>query len=837
VIWFKRLAWLLLVLLLAGLLAAGLYAWRSFPALDGELRADGLHGAVTLERDSADVTHIRAQSPRDAWFALGFAHAQERGWQMEFNRRVMRGTLSELLGEATLETDKLLRTLGIVQAAERQLARLEPRTRDALQAYSEGVQSFYRDRRQALSPEFLVLGARPGDDGRPVWEPVDSVGWSLMMALDLGGNWGTEFARLSAAQVVDTRRLWELFPPYPGEAPASAVDLPALYRQLGVYKAAGAAPARTSAVQDGVRAGLQEAARAWSVAFVRDAGTVEGKGSNAWVVHGSRTTSGKPLLANDPHLGLSAPAIWYFARLQAPAGVGTPALDVMGATLPGLPFVVLGRTRQVAWGFTNTGPDVQDLYLEQLNPMDRGQYRVPGADGTPPTWAAFEQRREVIRVKDKPDVVFTVRRTRHGPVLSDAQRAHGELLDLDRHVIALRWSALDADNATPVAMHKANEAISVQALVDAFAHYHSPMQNVVMADTAGRIGFKAVGRVPVRAPDNDIRGIAPAPGWEARYDWTGWVPYAQTPEQGLSPGADGTPAWVANANQRITPPDYAHFLGQDWAVPYRFDRIVALLSATPRHDADSMARVQADQVSLATRRLLPFLQAARSPHPLAAPVQRQLQGYAGDMQRDSAAALVFAVWVDELTRGMLVPRLGEARFAALYGKRQFRGTVETALETDDAWWCAPGGCAAHTADALTRALDRIQALHGADVGAWRWGDAHPALSTHKPFGNVPLLARWFDVRVPSGGDAFTVNVGQYWPNDAKAPFANRHAASLRAIYDLGDLERSRFIYQTGQSGLVFSPRYRDMAAQWGEGRYRPLQMDPQSIPHTLRLIP
>ena len=836
-IWLRRLGWLVLALLLVVLLGIGIYAWRSFPALDGELRATGLRAGVTLQRDSADVTHIKAQSPHDAWFALGFVHAQERGWQMEFNRRVLRGTLSELLGEATLETDKLLRTLGIVQAAERQLARMAPETRDALQAYSEGVQSFYRDRQQALSPEFLVLGARPGDDGQKAWEPVDSVGWSLMMALDLGGNWGTEFARLSAAQVVDTRRLWELFPPYPGEAPASSVDLAALYRQLGVYKPATAVPVKTSGVKSTLQAGVHQAALAWSSAFVRDAGTVEGKGSNTWVVDGSRTASGKPLLANDPHLGLSAPAIWYFARLQAPAAAGVPALDVMGATLPGLPFVVLGRTRQVAWGFTNTGPDVQDLYLEQINPMDRGQYRVPGAEGTPPTWSAFELRREVIRVKDKPDVLFSVRSTRHGPVLSDAQRAHGDLLDLDRHVVALRWSALDADNTTPLAMQKVNEAASVQDLVDAFSHYHSPMQNVVMADTAGRIGFKAVGRVPVRKPDNDIRGVAPAPGWEARYDWAGWIPYAETPEHGLKPAAEGTPAWVANANQRVTPPGYPYFMGQDWAVPYRFDRIVELLGATPKHDSASMARIQADQLSLATRRLLPFLQAARSSHALAGAAQQQLQGYTGDTRGSSPAALVFAVWVDELTRGMLVPRLGEARFAALYGKRHFRGTVEIALETNDAWWCAPGGCAAHAGDALTRALDRIQALQGADVAKWRWDQAHPALSAHKPFGNVPLLARWFDVRVPTGGDTFTVNVGQYWPNDAKAPFANRHAASLRAIYDLADLESSRFIYQTGQSGLVFSARYRDMAQEWVDGRYRPLQMEPQTIAHTLRLTP
>nr|WP_235578306.1 penicillin acylase family protein [Pseudorhodoferax sp. Leaf267] len=814
----------MLVLLLVAGCVAGLYLWRSLPVLDGTQRAAGLHAPVRVQRDASDVTHIQAATPRDAWFALGFVHAQERGWQLEFNRRVMRGTLSEVLGEATLETDKLLRTLGIMQAAQRQLDRMAPEAREALQAYSAGIQSFYDGRTQALSPEFLLLGVRPGASGN-AWEAVDSVGWSLMMALDLGGNWGTEFARLSSAQVVDTQRLWELFPPYPGEAPASDVDFAALYRQLGVYRTQASTKTTDLTPATGV---IDRAMLQWSEAFSRDAGTVEGKGSNAWVVAGSHTTTGKPLLANDPHLGLSAPAIWYFARLQA------PALDVMGATLPGLPFVVLGRTRSVAWGFTNTGPDVQDLYLEQINPANPKEYRLPDVAGQP-AWAPFTLREERIQVKGKPDVPFTVRSTRHGPVLSDAQQAHGNLLDLNRYVLALRWTALDADNDTALAMKRANEAGSVDALLSALADYHSPMQNVLMADTSGRIAYKAVGRVPLRRPDNDIRGIAPAPGWEPRYDWAGWVPYGQTPQQGVEEG--DRPAWVANANQRVAAAGYAHFLGQDWAVPYRFDRIEALLGATPEHDIPSMARLQSDQLSLATRRLLPHLRSANSAHPLAPAAQQALQGYAGDTAAGSAAALVFAVWVDELTRGLLVPRLGAEKFAALYGKRHFRGTVEFALESGDAWWCAPSGCAQQAGDALTRALTRLQALYGDDVGQWQWGAAHPALSGHRPFGNLVLLARWFDVKVPTGGDTFTVNVGQYWPNDAKTPFANRHAASLRAIYDLDDLERSQFIYQTGQSGLVFSGRYRDMAQEWAQVRYRALRMDPANIRHTLTLAP
>ncbi len=768
-IWLKRTAWALLAMVVLLAAAAAVYVKLSFPALDGEVKLAALAAPLTVQRDAADVTHIKAQSARDAWLALGYIHAQERGWQLEFNRRVMRGELSEVFGEATLETDKLMRTLGIMVAARAQLAALPADARDALQAYSDGINAFHASTSQALSPEFQLLGLKPGRSG-PAWEPADSVGWSIMMALDLGGNWGTEFARLSSAKVLDTQRLWQLFPPYPGEPPVSTSDFSRLYAELGVYRSQPPNASKTVAAHDvNMRAnGLfdkQIAAQmqSWASELAHNAGNVEGKGSNNWVVAGTFTTSGKPLLANDPHLGLSAPAIWYFARLQA------PGLEVVGATLPGLPFVVLGRTDKVAWGFTNTGPDVQDLYLEQINPANPQQYK------TPQGWAEFRTRAEVIKVKKQPDVALVVRETRHGPVLSDAQKSHADLLDLSKYVLALRWSALDADNRTVLAGLKSNRAQSVDELLAAYADHHSPMQSVVMADVSGRIAFKAVGRLPLRKPDTDIRGIAPSPGWQSRYDWDGWLPYGETPQD------DGRKGWVATANQRITAPDYPHFIGQDWVVPYRFDRIEQLLAARPRHDMASMRAMQADLLSPATRKLLPYLQKTSSSHPLAAAAQDQLQRFDSAMRADSAAALIFAVWADETARGLIAPKLGEARFKALYGKRHFRATVEHVLLNNDTWWCAPKSCAEQSTAALDRALDRLQVLYGSDVSQWQWGQAHVALSNHRPFGNVAALSPFFDVTVPTGGDPFTVNAGQYWPNDDKTPFANRHAASLRAL--------------------------------------------------------
>jgi len=849
-LYLKRFLWLLLALLVLLAVAAGMYIKRSFPALRGELQAVGLKATVSVARDAADVTHIKAQSPADAWFAIAYVHAQERGWQLEFNRRVMHGELSEAFGAATLDTDKLLRTLGIMQAAERQWQGLPAEAKAALQAYSDGINAFYAQSSQALSPEFHILGVKPGGTSGKAWTPQDSIGWSLMMALDLSGNWGNEFARLSAAKDLNTAELWQLFTPYPGEAPASQVDFAKLYGELGVYKRTSNAiktgalcariywsecqfdsqkTAKTALPEPFLAAHLSNSFTSDIVDWGSSLGSIDGKGSNNWVVAGTRTASGKPLLANDPHLGLSAPAIWYLAHLEA------PGLNVIGATLPGLPFVVLGRTAKVAWGFTNTGPDVQDLYLEQINPANPKQYRIP-SEGQP-VWADFKIRKEVIKVKGQQDELLEVRESRHGPVLSDAQKAHAELLDTSKYVLALRWAALDADNQTVLSGLRSNTAQSIDDLEASFSSYHSPMQSVVMADVSGRTGFKAVGKLPLRKPENDILGVAPSPGWDARYDWAGWLAYAQTPQADAA--AIAAKGFLATANQRITPPDYPIFMGQDWTVPYRHDRIEQMLAASPKHDMASMQKVQADQLSMATLKLLPFLTTAlaSSSHTQAAASRTAMQGFDGVMRAESAAPLIFAAWADELTRGVIGGKLGQAAFKTMYGKRNFRPAIEGIMARNDAAWCGVASCAGQSSAALSRALSKLEKDYGAELSQWTWGRAHTALSAHKPFGNVPLLAKFFDVRVPTGGDTFSVNVGQYWANDDKLPFANRHAASMRTLFDLADLEKSQFIYQTGQSGLVFSSRYRDMRETWARVEYRALQMKPATLTHQLTLVP
>ena len=846
--WTKSIRWslgiVMVIMVLLGTVVIG-WAWKSQPQLDGQVYGAGLNAAVSVQRDSSDVPHIVANSPEDAAYALGWLHAAERGWQLEFNRRVIAGELSEILGTATLSADKTLRALGLRRAAQVQLEGMPDDVKASLQAYANGINGYWAQMDGLLTPEFTILGVDPRKTlkTKPYWEPVDSVGWALVMALDLGGNWGKEIQRMQLSEVLPTSKIWDLMPAYPGEAPATATDFAQMYKRLGVFSrdlSIGATP--TSGLSDpgAIGATFESQANALGVdlrqtmaesvaKWVDGLGHTEGLGSNNWVVNGSRSASGQPLLANDPHLGLSAPAIWYFAHLRSPAsrvGVDKRPLDVIGATLPGMPFVVLGHTRGVAWGFTNTGPDVQDLYLEQIDPQRPDHYRLPNTPDGQVAWAPFETRQEVIKVKGQPDTVFTVRSTRHGPVISDNGK-YGWLSD--RFALALRWTALDADNMTMVAGFRGNRAQTVDELFDAYRGYHSPMQNVVAADTTGMIRYQAVGRVPVRAADHDLRGVAPAPGWESRFQWIGWLSPDETPRD------DGAEGWVGTANQRIHGPDYPHFLTQDWVVPHRMNRIEQLMGQTKLHTIDSFKAMQNDVLSLEAQRWLPLLRQvdlSGVPDPRSAAARDLLFAWDGQMSQDSRAALVLNLWLKEFGTQLLRDRLGEDVADSTMTKRnQFRPGLLNIVENKR--WC--GDCHAQLRSAWENMLERADGP--LDFTQSTWGEVHQAVSSHRPFGQVPVLRDLFDVRQPSGGDGYTINVGQYHIDDGDQPFASRHAASLRAIYDLSNLENSVFIYQTGQSGNVFSPRYRDMAASWANGEYRPLRMKPTRVVDELKIQP
>lgn len=787
------------VLLSMAGVAATVYGWRALPDTQGSLRLVGAGAELRIERDVHGIPTVRAASEHDAHFGLGVAHAQDRLWQLETHRRIAAGRLAEVLGPGALETDRFIRALGVRRAATAQWQRLPAASKAALQAYADGINAVLRDGSQARPPEMLILGITPEP-----WHPVDSLAWALMMAWDLGGNWTTELLRLRLALQMPVERIDELLPPYPGAQPLPTTDYAALYRGL---KLDGAAT--TTAWQ-----GLEQ---------IAPASGVQGVGSNNWVLAGKRSSTGKPLLANDPHLRLSAPALWYFARLvvDGPAGQA-PTLQVAGATLPGVPGVVLGQNTRVAWGFTNTAPDVQDLYLEQPDPHDATRYRTP--DG----WAAFETATETLRVKGGPDVVMTVRRTRHGPVISDAGNTPDVLGPRERpsHVLAMRWTALDADN-DPIAPALAlQRAASVAGFFAATRGWVAPMQSMVVADIDGHIGLIAPGRVPLRRADNDLHGLAPAPGWDARYDWAGWVPADETPRE-----TDPERGFIATANQRITPPGYPHYLTSDWALPYRQQRIEQLLAAKPRHSLADLAAMQADQKSLAVPALLPWLLKAKSVHPLATAAQAALAAFDGTMAAERAAPLIFWAWQRQLAQAIFADDVSPALWEMSLAGRHFQDALEGVLQRDDAAWCddrrtpLAETCAGQAGAALTRALEELRQLQGDDVSSWRWGRTHQVRAEHRPFSRVPLLAGLFGLRAPVGGDTQTVNVTRV---NLRADgvtgerYLSDHGASLRALYDVADPMQSRVVSLSGQSGIVFSPLYRSFLQPWLHGQTVPL---------------
>ncbi len=785
--WLKRIFLGLIAIVAVVTCGFAIYVWRSLPADNAQYAIKAPLGETTITLDADGIPTIEAKSERDLWFAVGFMHARDRLWQLEMNRRVGRGELAEILGPKALETDKFLRTLGVYRAAKAQFDGFPPEAKALLQAYADGVNAYVRDAMTVRPPEFVILGVQPG-----IWEPVDTVAWGIIMAYDLGGNWGNELLRLQMAARMPVSRIDELLPPQPGDTLPAHGDYASLYKSIDTLPTA---EAKTASVDSSPE-----------LMFL-SAGT-EGIGSNNWVVNGSKTVSGKPLLANDPHLSLAAPAIWYYTKQKA------PGIEVTGATLPGGPSVILGRTKGVAWGFTNTGPDVQDLYLEEIN--SKGEARTP--DG----WLKLTTRSETFKVKGEPDVQISVRESRHGPIISDAHAPTANAINTKKFAMAMRWTALDANNQTVLVAARMNKAQTVSELKETLRGYVAPQQNVVMADTLGNTAFIAPGRVPIRKPDNDINGLAPSPGWDAKYDWAGFLTFEQMPQQAVA-------SYLATANNRIVGDDYPHFISGEWAHKGRKLRIEELLAAKPKHDEQSLRAIQHDLKHTHDTPLLQWLPKLTSKHALASDARRALTTFAKDgivgADNDPAvAALVHWAWNRELAKRILADEVGSELFAAIFGRRDFRVAVNGILLRNDAWWCNDKTTAKNETceeivnAAFDSALDDLSKRYGNDVSSWRWDTAHVARSEHRPFSNVPVLSKLFEITTPTAGDTYSVMVGKVRLREPN-PFANEFAASLRAVYDLSiaDANAATIIYSTGQSGNPFSGHYRDLVTRWGSG--------------------
>jgi penicillin amidase len=781
--WLRRIAYGFLGLVLLVIVALAGTRWyigRAAPDYGRGAALAGLTADVDVWRDSLGVPHVWARNEADLFRAMGYVHAQDRLWQMELFRRVADGRMAEVMGAPLVNTDRFLRTVGMGRAAAETERRLDPETRAMLQAYADGVNAWIRDHPGPLPPEFLALRFTPEP-----WTVRNSIAIGKIMAWDLA-DWNLGLDLQRATEVVGPDLARDLRPPYPDWG-AVTLGADAQWRGRGGAAPAAtpaAAPARTQAVS-GIPVPTVPPLAAWLVEGVSAA-----RASNAWVIGGERTKSGKPILANDTHLALRAPSLWYLAALHG-GGVETA-----GMTIPGIPLVVIGHGKTVAWGFTNAMTDDVDFFVEQVDAADSTRYRT--ADG----WARFDVREETIRVKGGANVVHRVRSTRNGPVFSDVERRAGE------RVLAMRWTAQDPSTEVQalLGMNRARNAAEFTAALHGF---DSPHQNVVFADADGNIGYWMAGRVPVRAGGD---GVLPTPGWTGEGAWTGFLAFDDHPHV-LNP-AEG---FIVTANNRQVGPGYPHFITSHWAPPYRAQRIRELVSGARGLTAADVARQQMDvRDALALRYRPHAVRAAELAGDSAA--ARLLRGWNGEATADSRAAALFYGWFEALRH-----RVGSDEFGdePVYFPH---AALEAVLDRGGGGWVD---------DVAT---DSLETLDGVSAGALRhavknaagrtWGEVLVTRMDH-PLGVVPALERTLKLNVgpfPNQGSHNTVSVAAFGAQTI--PYVNAFGPSQRHVVDMAAVdEEGGFVIPTGQSGVPTSPHYRDQLEMWRQGRLWRIPLD------------
>ncbi len=546
----------------------------SFPQTEGEIQIPDLDGPVEIYRDSMGIPHIYASTLHDLFFAQGYVHAQDRFWQMDFWRHIGSARLSEMFGASQVQTDAFLRSLGWRQLAEQEYNQLSQESKAILKAYSEGVNAYLKDHQgAALSLEYAILGIMNKEYKVESWTPIHTLTWAKVMAWDLGGNMEEEIQRAILLQNLTHEQLEELFPPYPKDHPSIVQDMEQVSqskRAIGTER--GSEWIKSLAAQQALHTALQSIERVQALLGTKG----RGMGSNSWVVAGSRTVSGKPILANDPHLGIQMPSIWYQIALHCRPKSAECPFEVAGFSFAGVPGVVIGHNERIAWGFTNVGPDVIDLYIEKVNPENPNQYEVNGK------WVDFETRQEIIQVSGGEPVTITVRLTRHGPVISDTYGPLKDTLDEkdkdaqpfrekvgielpDHYVIAMRWTALEPATVFEAiwGFNKARNWLEFRHAAQAFA---VPAQNLIYADVDGNIAYQMPGRIPIRANGD---GRLPVSGWTDDYEWLGYIPFEELPYT-LNPPQ----GYIVTANNRVPPVDYPYLITADWDYGFRAKRIV-----------------------------------------------------------------------------------------------------------------------------------------------------------------------------------------------------------------------------------------------------------------------
>ncbi|MFN8487453.1 MAG: penicillin acylase family protein [Caldilineaceae bacterium] len=784
---------LLLVLAVGGFLLY-IYWWsiqRATPALDGEMNIPGLAQSVEIRRDRHGVPHIYAQNRADLFRAQGFVHAQDRLWQMEQNRRIARGALAAVFGEAALEADRFSRIVGFWRAAQVELTTLDAETRQVLDWYAEGVNAYIRLRPNRLAAEFNLLRIQPEP-----WSALDTLGYAKVTAWGLSLNWESELTRLRLLEGLDPVVAAELDPDYVAKNPI-------------ILEGVGSAEVTRMLSTAGLLLNQYEQLKQWLGA------AASGQGSNSWVLAPKNSLNRRPLLCNDPHLAISIPGVWYENHLSC------PGYEVSGVSFTGAPGIVIGHNEEIAWGMTNAMLDVQDLYVERAHPHNPTLFEYAGQ------WEQAQVIDEVIQVRRGQPHTERVMLTRHGPLISglihQERRAAGSQPTVP---LSLRWLGHEPGQLVR-AMLKLNQATTWEEFNAALDDWSAPAQNITFADGRGNIGYRLAGQAPIR--DKNL-GLAPAPGWTTDYEWSGVIPVNELPRLYNPPSGK-----IVTANNKIVGDEYPYFLGVEFDPGWRAARLEELLTAKERYTIRDMEAIQLDTLSKYAQALTPWLTLYNSDDEWEMVAVNELRKWNFRMDSETVAALVFHYYLLNLLRMTFGDKLGPATRGylgiasnPLFLIHGFQLRAQTKLlellneQEKSIWYMDAASGRQRTRDellqeALTTAIKQIRENHGDSKLKWNWGRAHQIQYPH-PLGSVRLVRNLFNRGpLPIGGDGTTPNVSSYAP---QLPMGlTQVIASYRQIYEVGTWDRAQTITTSGQSGHPFSPHYDDQIMMWREGVY------------------
>jgi penicillin amidase len=798
-LWLFRIATGLVVLSVIAVTLAYWFASRSLPEYDKTLQVSGLTAPVEIVRDSANVPHIFGATDEDVLFGLGYAHAQDRLWQLLTMRWTVQGRLSEVFGAQTLNIDKLLRRFDLYTIARHAVELQDAETQAKLRAYAAGVNArldeINSDALGRGAPELFLFNA-------PVapWTPADSLAMGKLMALQLSGHLANEVKRARTSLALeDPDRLRDIMPDAPGGAIAALPKYADLFEGLPRYaKGAGLPDHPLSPFNSVEMAGA----------------------SNAYAAAPSRSAAGGTLLANDPHLGFSAPAIWYLARLELASG------GVIGGTIPGIPSVLTGRSERLGWGLTASYLDDQDVYIEKLNPQNPSEYRTP--DG----FKEFETRGSIIRINGEEPVTITLRWTDNGPVLSGADYDLATITP-PGHVATLSWTAFEREDRTIAAAIKLMSAGSTDEAIAILADYSAPSQNITLVDRSS-IAMKTVGRMPRRSADHASLGRMPTQGWLAKNRWQGYLPYDSNPEF-----RDPQGGILGNTNNKTVDrpfPEHVSFL---WGDTQRVHRWQKLMQSRQVHTRDSFIEAQLDTVSFTARSLLPLIgkdlwftgQAAPegTPERLRQRALELLADWNGEMNEHLPEPLIYSAWLRALQTRLIQDDIGPLAPEFTHVDPVFLERVYRDIEGAGNWCdirqsSRVESCSDIARLALDDALIWISERYGDALESLRWGDAHQATHDHQILGEVPFLKHFVNIRQSTSGGDNTLLRGKT-AGVGHDPFLNVHGAGFRGVYDFADPNSSVFVISTGQSGHFLSQHYDDLAELWRRGEYVPMSLD------------